>query len=136
MTRIGDTVTGRGRKSKKQVHIVVDKIGYDDAFVTGRVITRGRLTSRRETITTKPLFDIFTETEIPGGWTPSDAVITFTKSFSSTLADMEVGDQISVDRQQHKVTTCRNIAARIAVDEGRVYTVNRTPEGCTITRKA
>lgn len=136
MTKIGDIVTGRGRKSKKQVHIVVDNIGYDDAFVAGRIISRGRLTSRRETITTKPMIDIFTETEIPGGWQPSDAKITFKKSLSSTIADMEVGDQISVDKQQHKVTTCRNIAARIAVDEGRVYTVNRTPEGCMITRKA
>ena len=136
MTSIGDIVTGRGSKSKSNVDIVVDNVGYDDTFVSGRVIIKGRLTNRRETITTKPMFDIFTNREIPGGWRPSDTTVTLEKSLSAMIKDMDVDDILNIDKQAHVIDTCRSIAARIAVNQGRVYTVNRTPEGCTITRKA
>lgn len=136
MTEIGDIVKGVGDKSGTIVDIVVDKIGYAKNFVSGRVIMAGRLTNRRDTITMSARYDVFTSTEIQNKWEPSDAAITFKQSLSGSIKKMEVDDVIDITKQEFKVDTCRNVAARIAVNEGRRYTVNRTPEGCTITRKA
>lgn len=136
MTEIGDIVKGFGSKSKSMTDILVDRISPVENFVSGRVIMAGRLTNRRDTIMMKARYDVLTSTHIQNNWEPSDAAITFRQSLSASIKKMEVEDVIDIEKQDFNIDTCRSIAARIAVNEGRRYTVNRTPEGCTITRKA
>lgn len=135
MTRVGDIVTGRGTKAKAQIDLLVTDIGPSFSFVSGRVIKRGRLTNRLDTIGTKPFYDIFTGQEVPGGWKPSDESIKIKESLSEKIRSMNVGDVHEICKTERNINTCRSIAARIAIDEGRVYSVNRTENGCTITRK-
>lgn len=133
--KIGDTVTGFGEKSKKMIHIIIDGIGISDSYVTGLVIANNRLTRKRDFIKPDAKWDVLKQEHRPAGWQPSDAHLNIKISLSGRIRDMDVGDMIEVKEADHKVDTCRNITARIAINEARAYTVNRTENGCTITRK-
>lgn len=136
MTEIGDIVEGYGIGSKKMIQILVESVCPTGGSVSGKVILKNRATQRTDKITNSVSWDVMFQTYRQPGWWPVDIKLKSSGSLSGRIKLMEVGEVIDIHKFDRNVDTCRNISARIAVNEGRTYTVNRTETGCTITRKA
>lgn len=135
MTKIGDIVTGYGKREKDMVHILVETVCPAGTHVSGKLIVNGRASRKYETIESTASWDVMQQGYRPAGWQPSDVKLKVSESMSGKIKSMTVGEIIDVPKDQMGIDTCRSVAARIAVNEGRAYTVNRTENGCKITRK-
>lgn len=136
MNDIGKIVEGIGHASKERVQILVtsDEGNRVSGFIMG---STGRPTNKREKILSRGFTDHSTGIDHPGGWMVlMDSLPPKPPSLTSTLRDMDAGDTINLAKDAANINVVRNIAGRLNVDMDRNYTVNRTPEGCTITRKA
>ena len=159
--KVGDVVKGFGTRKKAACVLYVDKLNmypYDAgiASVSGRIIGPDRRVSlKEETILKAPrmnevkiniaepeekIFDTIggAKPVQPGGW---EIIHDFqiegpTVTLTSRIRALDVGESIEVLKEENSRASCRATASLLQDTTGRSFKVNKTPDGCKITRTA